>query len=144
MGTFLWISLGSCVGLITTNHCRSSLKLMHISAWKYQSYYYTMLYSYSYNAWVFRFFHHFFLSNIGKGCCTPSTPQPDSFKDNGSGSLDRVEVRSLLKQLNKAVGEKTVEVLRPFRGVRRFGRVDVNFTGTFCTGGAEYFAKWSW
>ena len=34
-----------------------------------------------------------------------STPLPDSFKDNGSGSLDRVEVRSLLKQLNKAVGE---------------------------------------
>ena len=33
-----------------------------------------------------------------------STPLPDSFKDNGSGSLDRVEVRSLLKQLNKAVG----------------------------------------
>lgn len=62
-----------------------------------------------------------------------STPHPDSFKDNGSGSLDRVEVRSLLKQLNKAVGFGVCEGLVQFKTLTSHG--------TFCTGGAEYFAK---
>lgn len=51
------------------------------------------------------FFHHFCLSTMERDVAHLNAPT-DSFKDNGSGSLDRVEVRSLLKQLNKAVGRR--------------------------------------
>lgn len=88
------------------------------------------------------FFHHFFLSTIGKGCCTTSTPLPIALRTMVAAPwiVWKCGVCWSSSTRPSAVGELRLKSWDHF-GVCE-GLVEFMLTshGTFCTGGAEYFA----